>query len=582
MLENKYKERDPKETIDIIKTFFEINGYTIKVFQNQCSEAETWSCGISLYKKNLLIMSTCGKGMTELYSLASGFAELYERFCNTCEHIRNLTFSQTLINTNKYLYNYYFHPDEKSLSYEDIMDVPVFKNFFETFFHTEQNIKKYFNILTDNNLIGEPYTDLKTGKIYYYDRRILNRVITSNGMAAGNTLEEALNQGLSEICERIVTAKFFENEYDKYYLIDSETIKNNQLKEKINKIKENNCDFYIFDLSYNTNLPVIMSVLINRTQRTTNINFGSFPIFEIALERTITEMYQGIASYNNFSNYQIPYKNKNNYLDEFKNSLLGFSYINEEIFTKKSIKVKNPSNVFLEKTDITNKELNKYFISLFESLGMSIHYIDHSFIKELSAVQIFIPENLTYLNKYNKNYNFMSNKIIDEHLNFVQDTKDFINSILNGNEKIQSLKNKYKSLNKFTKKDYYDGSYIGTIIFGDWINILPTNKYETNSLFIFDLNMQEHYLIQNTIYFNNLKLMTMIKLYKNTNSYSNNEIKEIFKTIFNINVDDNDIINYNNEDYIFYKVIVQPTLSYYTSTEYKEMILSLIQKDIIK
>ena len=74
----------------------------------------------------------------------------------------------------------------------------------------------------------------------------------------------------------------------------------------------------------------------------------------------------------------------------------------------------------------------------------------------------------------------------------------------------------------------------------------------------------------------------MIRLYKDTNSYSNNEIKEIFKTIFNIDIDDNDIINYNNEDYIFYKVIVQPILSYYTSTEYKEMILSLIQKDIIK
>ena len=49
-------------------------------------------------------------------------------------------------------------------------------------------------------------------------------------------------------------------------------------------------------------MPVLMSVLINNKEQNITINFGSFPVIDIALERIITELYQGIASFKDFPN----------------------------------------------------------------------------------------------------------------------------------------------------------------------------------------------------------------------------------------------------------------------------------------
>jgi len=49
---------------------------------------------------------------------------------------------------------------------------------------------------------------------------------TTNGMAAGNTLEEAFNQGISELFERYVLFQFYQNKIDKYYILKKENIQN--------------------------------------------------------------------------------------------------------------------------------------------------------------------------------------------------------------------------------------------------------------------------------------------------------------------------------------------------------------------
>jgi hypothetical protein len=40
-----------------------------------------------------------------------------------------------------------------------------------------------------------------------------------------------------------------------------------------------------------------MSLIINKITHAISINLGSFPIFDIALERILTELYQGFESF---------------------------------------------------------------------------------------------------------------------------------------------------------------------------------------------------------------------------------------------------------------------------------------------
>jgi ribosomal protein S12 methylthiotransferase accessory factor YcaO len=44
-------------------------------------------------------------------------------------------------------------------------------------------------------------------------------------------------------------------------------------------------------MSYNFNVPVLMSLAVNKTTHAISVNLGASPIFDIACERIITELY---------------------------------------------------------------------------------------------------------------------------------------------------------------------------------------------------------------------------------------------------------------------------------------------------
>lgn len=78
----KYKDRDPLETVNIVYTFFTKQGYILNVARNEKTEADTFWCHLELLdKNNSVILTSNGKGASPEYSLASGHAELYERYC---------------------------------------------------------------------------------------------------------------------------------------------------------------------------------------------------------------------------------------------------------------------------------------------------------------------------------------------------------------------------------------------------------------------------------------------------------------------------------------------------------------------
>jgi ribosomal protein S12 methylthiotransferase accessory factor YcaO len=51
-------------------------------------------------------------------------------------------------------------------------------------------------------------------------------------------------------------------------------------------------------MSYIYKVPVLMSLIVNKKTHTVTINIGASPVFEIAVERVLTELYQGTYSFN--------------------------------------------------------------------------------------------------------------------------------------------------------------------------------------------------------------------------------------------------------------------------------------------
>ena len=81
-LNNKYKDKKPEETINNVKSFFLKKGYRTEEQIIKNPFPGVWWCRIVLYFNNIEIQGANGKGTTEIFALASGYAELYERYCN--------------------------------------------------------------------------------------------------------------------------------------------------------------------------------------------------------------------------------------------------------------------------------------------------------------------------------------------------------------------------------------------------------------------------------------------------------------------------------------------------------------------
>ena len=118
-LKNKYKDNSPEQTVENIQDFFNSKGYLIEIEKLIEPIEGIWWCRINLKYNNILLASSNGKGASKEFALASGYSELYERYC---------CFFSPIINSkinNKKLYSIcidekgYLFQDEKFLAVKD-------------------------------------------------------------------------------------------------------------------------------------------------------------------------------------------------------------------------------------------------------------------------------------------------------------------------------------------------------------------------------------------------------------------------------------------------------------------------------
>lgn len=115
-------------------------------------------------------------------------------------------------------------------------------------------------------------------------------------MCAGNTPEEAIVQGLSEIIERVVQKKIF---MEKPCLPDvpDDYIKNfpyvYSILQKLRNYEKDGFKFYIKDCSFGGKYPVAALIVFEKNTGKFGIKLGCHPDYGVAIERTLTEATQG-------------------------------------------------------------------------------------------------------------------------------------------------------------------------------------------------------------------------------------------------------------------------------------------------
>jgi len=138
-----------------------------------------------------------------------------------------------------------------------------------------------------------PYVRQRDYETLYFPVNIIGNIYVSNGMSAGNTQNEARVQGLSEVFERYVKNHIIAEGIClpevPQYVIDRFP----KIKAALEELEGHGYHLKVADASLGGQFPVMNVTLINPKDGSVFASFGAHPSFEVALERTVTELLQG-------------------------------------------------------------------------------------------------------------------------------------------------------------------------------------------------------------------------------------------------------------------------------------------------
>lgn len=403
-LKRPYKERSAEETIGIIKDILETHDLAPKetYFSNPFPEVYSVSLELDPGKGQF---RTNGKGRTREYSLASAYAEFMERLQNGLY----ASFSRTMQSRLKEEFGMYYDPREKFLSKKQFLDLPptIAEDLVRWSGKDRQEfIAAYFDRLKANRTPGAiavPFLSSQSREEEYLPLNLLLMTAGSNGMAAGNSFDEATFQALCELMERWAAARVFYNQLTPPTIPESYLQQFPQEYQVIDGIeKSGKYKITIKDFSAGMGIPAIGLMVRNLAQNTYRLNVGCDTSFQVALSRCLTEVFQGIQNEEvlDYCLLKVP-EEEQPYFASSDESSLNMRYLVFSQFTKDNSGVfpqaffkKEPSYCFDSTVFTTRDSYSREVEAItdfFHSHGHTIYSRDVSYLG-FPTVFIYVPE----------------------------------------------------------------------------------------------------------------------------------------------------------------------------------------------
>lgn len=457
-----FKDNNPDITIHKIKTILDKIG--IKTLESNWHNSieNYYSVTIRINNSNL---ATNGKGISPSYALASAYGELMER-------LQNQAFFKLSVDVSPKALEYkgfYYCPDEKYMTFDEVL------KFENDWFKIQEKLimgtvdkryllKKWMSIDYENfntHFVSIPYINILKKRKSYIPIKMVSKMYMSNGMCAGNTAEEALVQGLSEIFERHVNQKILMENIVPPDIPISYIAKYPLLKKMLKDLESSgNYKVMVKDCSLGKEYPVIGVIIINKSDQTYFVKFGAHPKFEIALQRTLTELLQGqhikmLKGATEFSSVPQIKDIHNNMMGILVN---GSGIYDKNLFSnKKSYEFKEFNNV---KGD-SNSEMLEYLLNILKREEYSIFIRDVSFLG-FPSYHIIVPRfsEVESINDVESLDNYSSYIKIKKNLRNINNINDdeiieLISNLNGSNIKGKTSVTQILNINIFDKVNWY-------------------------------------------------------------------------------------------------------------------------------
>lgn len=231
---------------------------------------------------------TNGKGASRKATLASALGEYLERLST------NYFFSDYYLQADSTDSDWLYYPNERRFDladYKSCLNTQLWSIYDP---HNELQAEDLLSFNDDGNQIRAiEMRHAKTAEVSYFPMNLLSNLYASNGLSAGNTLVEARVQGLSEIFERWVKNKILTENLCLPEVPDAVLKRFPSIYQSLTALRQQGLEVSVRDSSLGGQFPVMNVTLFDPEKGQCFASFGAHPIFEVALERTLTESLQG-------------------------------------------------------------------------------------------------------------------------------------------------------------------------------------------------------------------------------------------------------------------------------------------------
>jgi len=287
----KGKDRDLESSIDSM--FRKLKGLGIEIEEASWLNPVPNVYSVHIRDKGCGLMFTNGKGASHKACLASALGEYFERL--SC----NYFFADFYLGEEFSIDDFVHYPDERWFQANDeMMPEGLLDAALWDYYDPDKQLKPG-QVFDTNSGTGQrgicavPYQRQKDGNIIWFPVNIIGNIYVSNGMSAGNTANEARVQALSEVFERYVKNRIIA-EGICLPEVPREVIERFPgIAASIDELQQHGYHLRVADASLGGKYPVMSVTLINPINGSVFASFGAHPCFEVALERTVTELLQG-------------------------------------------------------------------------------------------------------------------------------------------------------------------------------------------------------------------------------------------------------------------------------------------------
>lgn len=378
-----YKDKTPIETVDCIQNI--LNNINIELQEIWNNSGVDFCHSLNVFASDG-VPSSNGKGVTKDFARASAYGEMIERIQGGL-----FLYKYQSIIRNPEMNVHAYAPDGKYMTIQELIENGEWMDYlikaYPSPFASRENIAEHckaYACADDGRILTLPFYSLFENKYVYLPIAFVDQIYATNGCCAGNTREEAWVHAFSEMMERHASLKMLrsgkaapkipEDKLNKFPLVA-------KILNQIRELGEYNVD--VFDYSIGNGFPVVSTRIISKKTHSYRVNVAADPIFEIAVQRTLTELFQGktLDSVTKKHNGQIlrivsDYPTIPNVINQLETSS---GLYTADFFANELTCEREPAD-YPDNSGKNNKQLLDYMLDLYRQLGKPVYIRNFSYL----------------------------------------------------------------------------------------------------------------------------------------------------------------------------------------------------------